>query len=64
MKPALFFIVALITLTYLASFWENRKTKVKFNLFHQDIEISLGILAFGLFLDGAILSGLLLWLME
>jgi len=59
----IFFIVAILTLTYFVTFWQNWGRKVKFHMFGKDIEISLGLLSFGIFLDGAILSAILIWLL-
>jgi hypothetical protein len=63
MKPLIFFIVTLITLTYFVTFWQNRNERVKFRLFNQKVDISVGLLAVGIFLDGAIISALLIWLL-
>lgn len=61
-KYIIFFIVAVLVLTYFVIFWQNRHKKVKFQLFNQEIEINLGLLTFGIFLDGIILASILLWL--
>lgn len=63
MNLIVFFIIAVLTLTYLLSFWQNRRGKVVLQLFNQKIEMSLGLLMFGVFIDSAILSALLLWLL-
>lgn len=63
-KTVLFFAVVFFTLLYFLLFYENRHETVTFHFFHQKIQISLGLLAFGIFLDGAILAGLLIWLMN
>jgi len=62
LKLIIFFFVALFILIYLAIFWHNRHEKIEFHLFSKKIEINLGIMAFGVFLDGAILTALLFWL--
>lgn len=62
-KLLLFFIISLFTLLYLMEFWENRHTKINFELFGQKIEMNLGLLLFAVFLDGAILTLITLWLL-
>ncbi len=63
-KIILFFIVILFTLLYLVEFWENRHQKVTFHLFGQKMEITLGLLLFAVFLDGAIIASLFFWLLN
>jgi len=62
-KTLIFFAVAVLTLTYFFAFWQNRHERVKFHFFKQKIDISLGLLAISIFLDGAMLSALLIWLL-
>ena len=63
LKLIIFFVVAILTLTYLSVFWQNRKKRIKVKLFTQEIEINLGFLAFGIFIDGIILAAILIWLL-
>jgi len=63
LKLLLFFIVVLFTLLYFVEFWENRHTRVSFHMFNHKIDISLGLLLVAVFLDGAILTLLLTWLL-
>ena len=63
LKLIIFFIVAILTLTYLATFMQNWGRKVKFHMFGKDIEISLGLLSFGIFFDGALIAVILIWLL-
>ena len=63
MKLLIFFIVVTLALTYLLTFWGNRHTKVKFHMFGKSVEISLGLLTFGVFLDGVIIGMVLIWLL-
>ena len=51
-----------MTITYFVMFWQNRHERVKFNFFGHKIDISVGLLAMGIFLDGAIIAALLIWL--
>lgn len=62
-KLILFFIITLFTLLYLVEFWENRHTKINFQMFGQKIEMTLGLLLFAVFLDGSILTLIILWLL-
>ncbi len=64
LKLIVFFVVILFTLLYFVEFWENRHQKVEFHLFGQKMEITLGLLLFAVFLDGAIIAGLLYWLLS
>ena len=63
-KLILFFIVILFTLIYFVVFWENRHEKTHFHFFSQRIDINLGLLMLAVFLDGAIITLLLLWLLD
>lgn len=62
-KLILFFIITLFTLLYLVEFWENRHTKINFQMFGQKIEMTLGLLLFAVFIDGSILTLIILWLL-
>ena len=64
MKLIIVFTVALFTLMYLVTFWNNRGKKVKFTVFNHEIDISLGLLAFSIFLDGMIIALLINWLLK
>ena len=44
-------------------FFENRHEKTKFTFLHHKIDINLGILMLAVFLDGAIITFLLIWLL-
>lgn len=61
-KIPLFFIVAFTTILYLAEFLSNRHEKTSVKLFGKKVEMSLGILLLGTFLDGVIIATLLIWL--
>lgn len=63
-KTLIFFAVAVLTLTYFFVFWQNRHERVKFNFFKQKIDISLGLLALSIFLDGIIIAMLINWLLK
>lgn len=63
MKSIIFFIIVFSTISYLFTFWQNRDKRVKFHMFGQEIEINLGILSFGIFIDGAIITTLIIWLL-
>ena len=63
-KLLIFFIVAVITITYFIMFWQNRHERVKFNFFGHKIDISVGLLSVGIFLDGAIIALLIYWLLS
>ncbi len=57
----IFFLVILATLLYAVTFFENKK-KVKARILGKDREVALGLLLLTAFLDGAILSFLLYYL--
>ena len=63
-KLILFFIITLFTLLYLVEFWENRHTKINFQMFGQKIEMTLGLLLFAVFLDGSILTLIILFIIR
>jgi len=63
LKLLIFFIVILFTLLYFVVFWENRHEKIHFHFFSQKIDINLGLLMFAVFLDGIIITLLILWLL-
>jgi hypothetical protein len=63
LKLLFFFIVILFTLLYFVQFWENRHEKVTFHIFGQKVEMNLGLLLVAVFLDGAILSLLIIWIL-
>jgi len=60
-KYIIFFLVVLATLLYAMTFFENKK-KVKVKVLGREREVSLGLLLLTAFLDGAILSFLLYYL--
>ncbi len=62
-KIPLFFLVAFGTLFYFDLFWKHRHLKVHFRFFGQGMETNLGLLGLMVFLDGAILAFVLLWLL-
>lgn len=62
-KLLLFFIASLFTLLYFVQFWENRHNKTSFHMFGQKIDMNLGLLLLAVFLDGAILGILMMWLL-
>jgi uncharacterized integral membrane protein len=62
-KLIIFFIVAILTLTYFVTFWQNKDERTHLHIFGQKIDINLGLLMFGVFLDGAILAVILIWLL-
>jgi len=64
LKLIIFFVVAVFTLMYLVTFWNNRGKKIKFTVFNHEIEINLGLLAFSIFLDGMIIAILINWLLK
>ena len=57
----LFFLVTLFTLSYLYTFLQNRKNKVKFEFFNHTLEVSLGGLLLSVFLDGIIITVLVVY---
>jgi len=54
-KYIIFFAAVLCVLVYATTFFENRQ-KIKAKILGKEREISLGLLLFSAFLDGAILS--------
>jgi len=62
-KLILFFIVTLFTLLYFGLFWKNRHEKINLRFFKDKIDVSLGLLMLAVFLDGALIAALLLWLL-
>ena len=60
-KYFVFFLVVLGILFYFLTFRDNKK-KVKLNILGKEREISLGLLLFSVFIDGAILGFLLFYL--
>ncbi|MBN2087172.1 hypothetical protein JW758_02390 [Candidatus Peregrinibacteria bacterium] len=62
-KSIIFFIIAILTLTYFVTFWQNRNRVVQFHMFGKEIKINLGLLTFGIFLDGALITAILIWLL-
>lgn len=62
-KLLLFFIVAFLTLLYFSLFWKNRYEKISLHFFKDKVDVSLGLLMLAVFLDGALIAALLLWLL-
>ena len=62
-KIILFFIAILSVLMYIMMFFENRHVKTHIHIFGQKIDINVGLLILVTFLDGAIITGLLVWLL-
>ena len=62
-KLLLFFIVILFTLLYLLMFWENRHEKTHVRFFNQKLDMNLALLMIAVFLDGAVITLLLSWLL-
>lgn len=62
-KVIIFFFAILFTLFYLATFRNNDQEKVAFHFLGQKMEINLGLLLFGIFIDGALLGALIFWLL-
>ncbi|PIZ73815.1 hypothetical protein COY07_01590 [Candidatus Peregrinibacteria bacterium CG_4_10_14_0_2_um_filter_43_11] len=61
-KLIIFFVVSLLLLIYLRLFLHNRKKQVELKVMNQKTEMSLGWLAFTVFLDGAIFALVGIWL--
>jgi uncharacterized integral membrane protein len=57
----IFFLAVLMTLAYGVTFFEN-KGKVKVRILGKEREVSLGLLLLTAFLDGAVLSFILYYL--
>lgn len=62
LKLPLFFIAVFSVLVYLDLFWKNRHEKVRFRFLRKEAEVGLGLLVLTAFIDGALLTVLLLWL--
>ena len=62
-KLLLFFIVILFALLYLVMFWENRHEKAHVHFFGQKLDMNLALLMIAVFLDGVIITLLLIWLL-
>ena len=60
-KYIIFFLAVLMSLAYGVTFFEN-KNKVKVKILGKDREVALGLLLLTAFLDGAILSFVLYYL--
>jgi hypothetical protein len=63
LKLPVFFLVTLCILFYLDVFWKQRHLKIRLMLFGHELDTSLGALGLMIFLDGAILAFVLLWLL-
>jgi len=62
-KIPLFFLVAFGCLLYLDIFWKHRHLKIHLKFFGHGIDTNLGLLGLMVFLDGAILTLVLVWLL-
>lgn len=61
-KLPLFFIAVFSVLVYSDLFWKNRHEKVRFRFLRKEADIGLGLLVLTAFIDGALLTLVLLWL--